>query len=134
MLRPSPAEVCTSKMSDVKKDGSLRYIVISRSRPGVKHVVELEHYDFNGVCSCESFTLNLEKFLKHGISAETAARGVEIDGEFCKVKLKNKDRPQDSLRCPHLVDAWMEWAVDSARVVVDHEKNRPTPKNPARPR
>lgn len=113
--RPQPATICTSKMSDVKKDGSLRYIVTSRTRPGVKHLVELEHYNFNGICSCESFTMNLEKYLKKGMTAEYVAKER-------LVKLKNKDRPQDSLRCPHLVDAWMQWAVDSARVVVEHEK------------
>lgn len=98
----------------VKWDGTLRYIVTSRTRPGVKHVCELEHYAFNGICSCEHFTMNLEKYLKRGMTAEDVA-------EKKLVKLKNKERPQDALRCSHLVDAWMEWAIDSAKTVIEHE-------------
>ena len=108
----------------IKRDGTLRYLVKSRTRPGVTHVCELEHWNFNGICSCESFTLNLEKFLKRGITPEAAARGVQIDGELCKVKLKNKDRPEDALRCSHLIDSWMEWAVDSAKIVMQHEQQK----------
>ena len=101
----------------IKRDGTLRYLVKSRTRPDVTHVCELEHYNFNGVCGCESFTMNLEKYLKKGITPEYAVAQKWV-------KLKNKERPQDALRCPHLVDAWMQWAVESAKIVMQHEQQK----------
>ena len=100
----------------IKRDGTLRYLVASRTRPDVKHLCELDHYDFNGACSCEFFTLKLEPLLKRGVTPERASAEK-------LVKLKNKERPQDALRCSHLVDAWMQWGLDAAKIVMQHEKN-----------
>ena len=102
-------------------NGTLRYVCDSHHRRGVKHLVELDAYNFNGQCSCENFTIKLEPLLKKGY---TPARAVAEK----KVKLKNKERPQDALRCDHIVDAFMQFAEDAARHISTHEKkNKATP-------
>jgi hypothetical protein len=52
-------------------DNVLRYHVGSRTRPQVKHLVDLELYGGNGACSCEHFTFKLEPYLKKGARSET---------------------------------------------------------------
>jgi hypothetical protein len=52
-------------------DNVLRYHVQSRTRPQVKHLVDLELYGGNGACSCEHFTFKMEPHLKRGARSET---------------------------------------------------------------
>lgn len=63
-----------------RQENILRYLVESRSRVGVSHVVELDLYDGNGGCSCEAFGFNLGPMLKAGAT--------DFEG--------------DSLRCEHI--------------------------------
>ena len=101
-------------------DSALRYWVWSRHKPGVKYLVEIDAYKFNGICQCESFTFKLEPLLRRGFTAEQVVRDK-------LVKLKEHQRPEDALRCPHVIDAFMQWAEDAARVVHENAKNKTPP-------
>jgi hypothetical protein len=107
-------------MNRAEENGTLRYLVPSDERAGVKYTVELEHYGFNGACSCPDFRMNLERHLRRGITpAEAVARGL--------VKLKKRQRPADALRCKHIVDAFMQFAVTAARLVHSYENKHQDP-------
>lgn len=43
--------------------------VHSRSRPGLRHRVDLEAYNWNGACDCEDFNFNREPDLRRGAAA-----------------------------------------------------------------
>lgn len=47
-------------------DGPLRYLVKSRQRPDIEHLVQLDAYRFNGSCSCEHFSIPLLNKLRGG--------------------------------------------------------------------
>ena len=100
-------------------DHCLRYWVWSHTEPGVKYLTQLDSYRFNGQCTCKAFTVGLEKFLLRGVTPEQA-----VDEGW--VKLKERQRPADVLRCKHLVDAFMQFAVDAAKEVIAHEKKQTT--------
>ena len=114
-----PRYTVTNRPRPKRYDHPLRYWVWSRSRPGMKFLVQIDSYNYNGECQCEAFTMNLQKLLRRGITPEAA-----IDQKL--VKLKKDQRPQDALRCPHIIDAMMAWAVDAAKIVINHEKERAT--------
>jgi hypothetical protein len=67
-------------MNVQRQENILRYLVQSRSKVGVTHVVELDLYDGNGGCSCQHFTFRLEPLLKAG----------------------NRPEESDALRCDHI--------------------------------
>lgn len=97
-------------------DHCLRYWVWSRTRPGVKYLVQLDSYNFNGICQCEAFQFNLAALLRRGITPAAA-----VDQGL--VKMKERQRPEDALRCPHIVDAFMQFAEDTARIIHENEAN-----------
>jgi hypothetical protein len=68
-------------MNIERQENILRYVVDSRSRTGVQHVVELDLYQGNGGCSCEDFTFRLAPMLRDGMD----------------------DKDGDLLRCDHIV-------------------------------
>src|SRR5437773_724807 len=43
-----------------------RFHVRSRSRPGEAWLVDIEEYDFNGFCSCETFIFRMQPLLERG--------------------------------------------------------------------
>lgn len=47
-------------------DGALRWIVTSRSRPEIEHLVDLDSYAGIGHCSCEHFQFRIEPDLREG--------------------------------------------------------------------
>lgn len=47
-------------------DGPLRFLVRSRKRPEVKHLVQLDAYNFNGACGCENFCNPILRKLREG--------------------------------------------------------------------
>jgi len=67
----------------------LCFTVRSRSRPRLEHRVELEAYDFNAKCGCESFEFHMEGKLKRG----------------------ERDSIGDRYRCPH-IRAARNWLLD----------------------
>ena len=67
----------------------LCFNVRSRSRPRLEHRVELEPYNFNGACSCESFEFHMEGVLKRG----------------------ERDSTGNRYRCPH-IQACRNWLLD----------------------
>lgn len=99
-------------------DSALRYWVWSRTKPGVKYLVQLDSYDCNGECQCESFRFNFEKYLRRGITPEHA-----VAAKF--VKLKEKQRPADAFRCPHILEAFLQFGIDAAKTISKNEKEQP---------
>jgi len=88
------------------RDGNLlHYKVDSRSRPGVQHVVELEHYDGHGACTCEHFCFGLERHLKNGVRPDNF-------------------RARDKLRCEHIREALEQLAVDVIEATRNQNKKR----------
>ena len=114
-----PRYTVTNRPRPKRYDHPLRYWVWSRTRPGMKFLVQIDSYGFNGECQCESFRMNLQKLLRAGVKPQQA-----VDQKL--VELKKNQRPQDALRCPHIIDAMMAWAVDAAKIVIDHEKAQAT--------
>lgn len=102
-----------------KWDGTLRYLVDSRSTSGVKHVVELGNYDGSGACSCLHFSTRLEPLLKRGVTPATAAREK-------LVKLKANRFESQILMCDHIVMAREQFCTDAIRIMVETEKRNET--------
>jgi hypothetical protein len=73
-------------MNIERQDNILRYVVDSRTRTGVTHVVELDLYDGNGGCTCENFAFEKAPMLKRGVVAKNS----------------DDDSEADSLRCAHI--------------------------------
>jgi hypothetical protein len=102
-------------------DHCLRWWVWSRHIKGKKYLVQLDSYPIreegrmNGECQCKSFACRLEPLLKAGITpAEAVARRL--------VKLKENQRPEDALRCPHILDALIAFAEADTRAVHEAEQ------------
>lgn len=112
-----PRYTVSTRPEPQRYDGPLRYWVWSRTRPGVKYLVELDSYRYNGECQCEAFKFGMEPLLRRGFTPAQAVREK-------LVRLKENQRPQDALRCPHIIDGWMQWGLDAARIVHDHESNQ----------
>jgi hypothetical protein len=89
-----------------RQDNILRYLVESRSRVGVQHVVELDLYGGNGGCTCEDFTFRLEPMLKKGMD--------DSDG--------------DLLRCDHITAARRK-LLDDIIETVAHKPELATPQD-----
>ena len=77
----------------------LRYLVQSRSRREIEHLVDLEECGFNGACSCENFQMRC-------ISELRADRRL--------------DRYRRRHRCQHIRRAMEFHAELSARIVARH--------------
>lgn len=96
-------------------DCAMRFSVPSRSRPHITHMVDLDWYTMNGKCSCEFFCFKLEPILAQGITPEQAI-------EAGAVKLKKDQRPEDALRCQHLIDGYYEFGHIAARAISNAKK------------
>lgn len=59
-------------------DGPLRYLVRSRKRPEIQHLVQLDAYNFNGSCGCEHFSIPLLNKLREGVPPSDDTRCYHI--------------------------------------------------------
>lgn len=67
LSRDRPPEDVADSMAEVQVyDGPLRFLVRSRKRDGVKHLVQLDAYNYNGACGCENFCNPLLRKLREG--------------------------------------------------------------------
>lgn len=98
-------------------DHCLRYWVWSRTVPGKKYLVQLDSYGANGECQCKNFECEKGPLLKRGITPAVA-----FEQEL--VRMKENQRPEDALRCIHIVDAMMQFAEDAARAISNAEKKQ----------
>lgn len=102
-------------------DHPLRWWVASHTRRGKQYLVQLDSYDFNGECQCEDFAIRFQQLLARGITAADAVAGGLVD-------VRDEGRPQDALRCKHIVDAAMEHSETFARAYALEEKRTTTTK------
>ncbi len=111
-------------------DHTLRYFVPSRREPNKPpYLVELDAYNGNGMCICKHFTIRCEKFLKRAITPEAAVRGVEIDGELCRIKLKENRGVEDALRCEHILTARSQFCDDVIKAIHELNESKANPQN-----
>ncbi len=97
-------------------DSALRYWVHSRTTDE-KYLVQFDAYNFNGYCSCKDFAMNLEKFLKRGVTPEHAIAEKML-------KLRPGRSIHSAFMCQHIVDAYIAFGQKAARVVADDLKTR----------
>jgi hypothetical protein len=95
-------------------DHALRYWVASFTRRDREYLVQLDSYGGNGECQCEDFACRFGPLLKRCITPEQAIEGDLVD-------LRDPKRPQDALRCAHIVDAMMTNSEDFTRAIVATE-------------
>ena len=100
-------------------DAVLRYHVPSRTRGHETYLVELDAYSGNGCCQCKDFVCNFEPILSRMIKSAEA-----IDRKLVKVR-KGK-RPEDALRCWHIVEARAMFADDAISAFHSAELKRRT--------
>jgi len=106
-------------------DNALRFTIPSRSIGHETHMVDLDAYDMNGMCDCMHFAARLQPHLARNITPEQAiAQGL--------VKLKKNQRPEDALRCFHIIEAYHQFGQIAARAISNAKKitieaNRPPP-------
>lgn len=98
-----------------RQENILRYLVDSRSRVGIQHVVELDLYGGNGGCTCENFGFNLAPNLKAGAT--------DFEG--------------DSLRCEHikaarrkLLDDIIEQVARKPELATPQDARQPVERKP----
>lgn len=103
----------------INYDEIFRFTIPSRSRAHETHVVDLDCYHLNGMCSCEHFQFNLQPLLARGV---TAAQAIEQGLK----KPKKDQHPDDVLRCNHIVDAWRQFSITAARAI-SNAKTKHTP-------
>lgn len=95
-------------------DHVLRYWVPSFTTPGKEYLVQFDSLKGNGECQCKWFETKLRPLLEAGV---TAADAVAHD----MVHLHEKQRPEDALRCRHIVDGMLTLAEDFTRAVAASE-------------
>ena len=100
-------------------DGMLRYTCTSRKDPNKKYVQELDAYNGNGMCSCPDFHFNLEKYLKRGLTGRQA-----FEQGLIKQLKPYHFRPDDALRCFHLMDARWDLLDSFVNGVIKLERER----------
>jgi len=97
-------------MRVIEIDGEwFRFHVTSSTRPGVRHLVDLEENGFNGKCSCEHFSIGCQPVLD-----KTPHRGAHT-------------------RCIHIAAARDEWFRKVAPALakeLNKNKNGKTKKSP----
>ncbi len=98
----------------------LRYWVPSHTTAGKKYLVDITSFNCNGECQCKNFVCELAPLLKAGV---TPARAV-ADG---LIVLKERQRVPDALRCIHIVDGFMQFAEDAAKLTIQHAQTLLTP-------
>lgn len=106
-------------------DCAMRFTIASQSRANETHMVDLDCYSLNGMCSCEHFQFNLQPCLAKGMNATQAI-------ETGAIKLKRDQHPDDALRCKHIVEAYRQFAVVAARAIstakqIHHETHSTPP-------
>lgn len=97
-------------------DHALRWWVPSHTVPGKEYLVELDSYGFNGECQCKDFAVRLEPIVSRGIEPLSALAGGLVEERPGK-------RPEDALRCHHIIDAMMESSEQFSRAVVAAEEH-----------
>lgn len=98
----------------------LRWWVYSHTTPRKTYLVELDAYHFNGRCTCKDFVCNLEPLLRRNLTPQHA-----FEGEL--VHVKPGKRPEDCLRCIHILDAIAQFAEDFGRAVKRTQTEPPLP-------
>lgn len=95
----------------VPYDEALRYFVPSQSDPdGPPHLVELDAFDGNGMCSCQHFQCRCYPLLRRGIGPKEAV-------EITQIKLKPNRQIQDALRCEHILSARSQFLDEVLREI-----------------
>lgn len=74
---------------------ALVYLVLSGSRPGLKHQVDLAAWSGYGACSCEQFAFKLGPAFREKILF-----------------------PHEEVECPHIKAARRRWAMECAQNVI----------------
>jgi hypothetical protein len=117
----------------IQFDSALRYHVNSRKKAKVTYLIELDAYNFNGICQCEDFVFNKEKHLRRGITPEQAVMQGLVKIEKDK-KGEFKKPIEDALRCVHIIAADRQFSEDWKRIVKEAEDRKTdAAKNAARP-
>lgn len=88
-------------MSAKVHDNPLRYLVASRTRDDIEHLVELDAYEGNGRCSCEQFTFRLEGELKNTPDI----------------------KPSDATRCHHICEAREAFTDEIIKLIKRRQKD-----------
>ena len=101
---------------------ALTFTVPSASKAHETHLIDLDTYGMNGKCDCMHFATRLEPLLARGITPEQAVASGAI-------KLKPGQRPENALRCKHIVEAYFQFAESAARAI-HHAKKANTPQDP----
>lgn len=107
----------------VNFDDAVRFLVPSRRNPKETYLVQLDSFGGQGECQCKWYVCNLQPWLKRGYNGPRAlAEG--------KVKLIYDDqRPEDALRCRHIIDAHRTFADQVLKAIVER-KSHDRPENP----
>jgi hypothetical protein len=89
-------------------DGALRWIVTSRSRPDIEHLVELAAFGGIGRCSCEHFEFRIAPDLRNGrrvgahrCSHILAARNAFTDAMIQTLVRMKQERTATATECPY---------------------------------
>jgi hypothetical protein len=96
-------------------DHPLRYWVHSYSREDREYLVQLDSYGFNGECQCEDFACKFGPLLDRCITPQEALAGELVDEREGK-------RPEDALRCRHILDAMLTHSEDFSRAIIAAEQ------------
>lgn len=110
-------------------DHPLRWKCVSRTRCHVEHVMELGHFKGNGSCTCEDFQFNFFELLSKGITPEEA-----LARKLIPIGKKRADKkPEDALRCEHLIEARGMYADAMIKSMDNNEKTHALSKGNAHP-
>lgn len=93
-------------------DSILRWIVTSRTRPEIEHLVELDAFGGNGRCSCEHFEFRIAPDLRDGRRRQGAtrcshllvARAAFTDAMIAGIAAQQRDATPPSPYCVHCGD------------------------------
>lgn len=119
----SPETLEQPRTLAVPFDSVLRYWCPSTRNPNKKYLVEIDAYDGNGMCVCKDFACRREPFLRRGLSPAWAIQNDLPDVDVRRIKLKPGQRPEDALRCCHILIARSQFLDD----VLAEIKKRRTP-------
>lgn len=113
----------TSRVEDAAPaepfDDLLRWIIPSDSNPHESYVVELHTPPGYSICQCKNFECRMLPILSRGISPQDAiAQGL--------IKLREKQRVEDVLKCKHILDAEKRLALAVVKATEHAQKKQAT--------
>ncbi len=101
-------------------DCATTFKVPSDTRPHEEHQIELDAYQANGMCSCESFW----KFGALLAKGYTPARALAEGLVSLKRKGKPDKHPDDALRCKHIIEAYRQMGPMCVRAISNAKKHQ----------